>query len=396
MHNGCILKAKVGSGKSITSIAYYYKVNGGDIDSPKYSRMKDPPLNLCIITTAKKRNEKEWDDELARFHMSSDKKLNTYKNTIVIDSWNNVQKYKQCRGWFFIFDEDRATGSGAWAKSFMHIAKHNKWILLSATPGDVWTDYIPVFVANGFYKNKTDFSNQHIIYDPYVTKFPKIKGFFNEQKLRRLRDMIEVDIDYTSKTVRHDRYIECYYDRLLYIDTTKNRWNYLKDKPIENVSELCALWRRITNNPEMRVEQLKIMLGSPNASPKIIVFYNFDYELVELEKLDGYLGYKVAEYNGHKHEEIPDTEKWLFLVNYGAGAEGWNCTETDTIIFFSQTYSWKKLEQSKGRIDRRNTKFHDLFYYHFYSRSPLDKAIMMKLKQKKDFNMKNYAKKVLT
>lgn len=392
MHNGCILKGGVGSGKSITSLAYYYKLNGGDIDSQKYSRMRDAPMSLCIITTAQKRDLKEWEDELSRFHMTPNPELSNYKHTIVIDSWNNIGKYKSLKNWFFIFDEDRVTGSGAWVKAFYQITKNNRWILLSATPGDQWTDYIPVFVANGFYKNKTDFQHQHVIFDPYVTKYPKIKGYFNEMRLKQHRDALEVDIDMLRSTNRHDTYIECGYSRQDYLYVTRERWNPIKGKPVENIAELCSLWRRISNNPEERIEVLKELLKK--LPDKVIVFYNFDYELDVLHELDGYLDYKTAEWNGHKHEPIPQCDRWIYLVNYMSGAEGWNCILTNTIVFFSQTYSYKKLEQAKGRIDRANTTFKDLYYYHFVSKSPLDKAILLTLKNKKEFNNKKYLERI--
>ncbi len=163
MKNGCILCGGVGSGKSITSLVYYYSQQGGQIGAGKYIPMKKPK-DLYIITTARKRDTLEWEGELSPFLLSTHEEINFYKNKVVVDSWNNIGKYENVSNAFFIFDEQRVVGYGAWTKAFLKIAKSNKWILLSATPGDTWQDYIPVFIANGFYKNKSQFVRDHIVY----------------------------------------------------------------------------------------------------------------------------------------------------------------------------------------------------------------------------------------
>ena len=160
MRNGCILNGGVGSGKSRTGLYYYFKEQGGSID-PDYVRMKNPK-DLYIITTAQKRDKLEFEGELSYFRLSTNPELNTlYNNTIVIDSWNNITKYADVEDAFFIFDEDRVTGTGVWVKTFYKIAAKNDWIILSATPGDTWHQYVPVFIANGFYRSKTEFEREH-------------------------------------------------------------------------------------------------------------------------------------------------------------------------------------------------------------------------------------------
>ena len=150
MRNGCILNGGVGSGKSRTGLYYYFKEQGGSMD-PDYIPMKNP-RDLYIITTAMKRDSLEWEVELTPYLLSKNPEVNYYRNKVVIDSWNNIKKYKDIYGAFFIFDEDRVTGKGAWVKTFLNIARKNQWIILSATPGDTWEQYIPVFMANGVHK----------------------------------------------------------------------------------------------------------------------------------------------------------------------------------------------------------------------------------------------------
>lgn len=123
---------------------------------------------------------------------------------------------------------------------------------------------------------------------------------------------------------------------------------------------------------------------------KVIVFYNFDYERYLIRHYVKQWKVRIAEWSGHKHEQIPKTEKWVYLVQYTAGAEGWNCTDTNAIIFFSQNYSYKIMTQAAGRIDRINTGFHDLYYYHLESSAPIDKAIKRALRSKKTFNEKSF------
>ena len=386
MKNGCILNGGVGSGKSRTGLYYYFKEQGGSIN-PDYVPMKNP-RDLYIITTAMKRDSLEWEGELAYFLLSKDPELNYYTNKVVIDSWNNIQKYKNVNGAFFIFDEDRVTGKGKWVKAFLNIARKNKWIILSATPGDTWEQYIPVFVANGFYKNKTEFSREHIIYSRF-TKYPKIDRYIGTGKLIRLRNQILIDMDFSRKTIAHHEDIYVKYDAMKYKDAMRTRWDPFKNEPIQQASGLCYVLRRIVNEDESRqVALLEIF----EKHPKIIIFYNFNYELNILKGLYYGNDCEIAEWNGHEHQLIPQSKKWVYLVQYAAGCEGWNCIRTDTIVFYSQNYSYKVLAQASGRIDRLNTPFRDLYYYHLKTRSGIDLAISKALSEKKQFNENRWVK----
>lgn len=389
MKNGCILNGGVGSGKSRTALAYYYLRNGGDPASlcgDNYIPMDDPPKDLYIITTARKRDTLEWDGDMAPFLLSTHTDVNLYCNKVVVDSWNNITKYKEVTGAFFIFDEDRVTGSGVWVKSFLKIAKSNEWIILSATPGDTWQDYIPVFLANGFYKNKSEFIREHIVYSRF-SKFPKVDRYLNTGRLIRLRNNILIDMDFHRDTIPHHEDVYVSYDISAYKDICRNRWNPWEDRPIENAAEFCYSLRRLVNSDEARqVALLQII----EEHPKAIIFYNFDYELDILKKLYYGEDFEIAEWNGHKHQEVPKGEKWVYLVQYTAGNEGWNCVRTDTIIFYSQNYSYKVMTQAAGRIDRLNTPYKDLYYYHIKSRSGIDLAISKALKNKKKFNERKF------
>ncbi len=378
MHNGCILCGKVGSGKSRTAIAYFYICNGGDLNA-KVPKMKDPK-DLYIITTAKKRDTLEWEQEMAPFLLSTDQS-NSHKNKVVIDSWNNIHKYDEIQNAFFIFDEQRVIGKGAWVKSFLKITKLNNWILLSGTPGDTWTDYIPVFIANGFYRNRTEFNREHVVFSRF-SKFPKVDRYLNTGRLIRLRNNVLVNMDYTQKTMSHHVYIYTEFNRAMYKDLIKNRWNYEKNEPIQNASELCYELRKVCNADICRLIELEKLALEKS---RIIVFYNYDYEL-ELLKTADIPGCEIAEWNGHKHQPIPAGDRWLYLVQYNAGAEGWNCIRTDTIVFFSPNYSYKIMVQAAGRIDRVNTPYTDLYFYHLQTRSGIDLAIAKALSQKKKFN----------
>ena len=389
MKNGCILCGGVGSGKSRTALAYYYKEQGGVLGTKNYKPMPGKPKDLYIITTARKRDTLEWEGEMAPFLLSTNPECNTlYDNKIIVDSWNNIGKYKDVTDAFFIFDEQRVIGYGAWTKAFLKIARGNDWILLSATPGDNWSDYMPVFIANGFYKNKTEFVAEHIVYNSNV-KYKKVDRYLNTGRLIRLRNKILIDMDFDRKTVSHNEDVYCRYDTTLYKATIKNRWNPFDDKPIEQASSLCYILRRIVNSDESR--QMAV-LELFERHPRMIIFYNFDYELDILKGL--YYGdeVEIGEWNGHKHQPIPDGKKWVYLVQYNAGAEGWNCIKTDTIVFYSQSYSYKMLEQARGRIDRLNTPFADLYYYHLKTRSGIDLAISKALAEKRNFNERKFVK----
>ena len=386
MRNGCILCGGVGTGKSRTALGYYFKENGGGIGED-YIPMSNPK-DLYIITTAHKRDTLEWEGDLAPFLLSTDKAKNYYDNSIIIDSWNNIKKYSNVKSAFFIFDEQRLVGNGAWVKSFYKIAKVNKWILLSATPGDTWSDYIPVFVANGFYKNKTEFSREHIIYSPYV-KYHQIHRYLNTGILIRLRNKILVDMEFNRKTISHHEDIYTSFDIQKYKDAIRNRWNPFKDEPIQQATGLCYVLRQIVNTDESRQVALLELIEK---HPKAIIFYNFDYERDILLSLYYGDNCEITEWTGHAHQPVPKGDKWIYLVQYTAGNEGWNCITTDTIIFYSQNYSYKVLKQACGRIDRLNTPYKDLYYYHIKSRSGIDLAISKSLANKKKFNEGKFIK----
>ena len=393
MKNGCILNGGTGSGKSLTSIAYYFQEQGGVIDSKGLIPMTNP-RDLYIITAAKKRDDLEWEKELLNFGLSIYPEKNKYKNNIKVDSWNNIKKYTKIYGAFFIFDEKKVNGWGAWTKAFLDIARKNRWIMLTATPGDNWLDYLPVFVANGFFKNKTDFTSKHVIYSPF-TNYPKVQRYINEGILNKYRNYILVKMDFDRHTIAHHEIIICNYDRDEYKYIKQNRWNIYKNKPIENAGEYCLCLRRCVNSSEDR--QAKV-LDLIDKHKKVIIFYSHDYELDILRHILDEYGidkddFNVAEWNGHKHEPVPTSEGWAYLVEYTAGCEAWNCITTDTIIFYSQNYSYKVMVQAAGRIDRMNTPFRDLYYYHLKSTSDIDKAITNSLKRKKKFNESDFAPK---
>lgn len=384
LRNGCILCGKVGSGKSRTALAWYYTLCGGQVNTDHYIPMKDP-LDLYIITTARKRDTMEWEQEFIPFMIGTER----YSAKVTVDSWNNIKKYKEIKNAVFIFDEQRVVGSGAWVKSFICITKTNKWILLSATPGDRWTDYIPVFVANGFYRNRTEFNREHCIFSRF-TSYPKVTGYRNEGLLIRHRNDILVPMRFERPVERiHEQFITSY-DPYIYNAVAKRRWNPWTDSPVVNAAELCQCLRKVVNTNDSRAQAVLTIL---EYHEKAIIFYNYDYELEILRSLAYGPDTAVAEWNGHNHEPIPDCEQWVYLVQYAAGAEGWNCVSTDTIIFYSQNYSYRIMVQSAGRIDRLNSPYEKLYYFHLKSNAPIDKAISAALAMKKDFNEKDFAMK---
>lgn len=419
LRNGKILVGGVGSGKSLVAAAYYMKV--------------EADADVYVITTAKKRDSLDWEKEFIKFGVGS--KLNgTTAGVLTVDSWNNLGAYKDVQGAFFIFDEQRVVGSGEWSKFFVRIAKKNRWILLSATPGDTWLDYVPVFIANGFYENRTAFKNEHVVYAPW-SKFPKVQGYNGVGKLVRLRNSILVQMPFDRHTVRYKRTVKVQYDKKLFDRAWKDRWDPFEECPIRDVAGLFRVARKIVNSDASRLSAVKTLLAE---HPRMIVFYNFNYELESLRslatdvevaderceeclRLESEIGTKtkvetfsssssrlnkidlcgpkdpeqtcecsgrlvVAEWNGHKHQAIPKSKRWVYLVQYSAGAEGWNCTKTDVTLFYSLQYGYKTSEQAHGRIDRLNTPYSKLYYYTLMSDAPIDIAIQKALSEKRDFN----------
>lgn len=406
MHNGCILKGATGTGKTITALSYY--------------KDSEHPERLIVITTGKKRDSGDWEAEGRLLAIFPE-----------VDSWNNISKYEDITGAFFIFDEQRVVGSGAWVKSFLKITKKNSWVLLSATPGDSWMDYIPVFVANGFYRNRTEFIREHVVFSQW-TKYPKVERFLNIARLARNLNALLIEMPFEKHTVPHEIDVYCDYDKEAYDVLWKGRWHAAEQRPIRHVSELLSCMRRSVNSDPSRLERVRDLLI---LHPRLIIFYNFDYELELLKgglitwgslakmpnlapnrertgdcsgsntasveepcitSVEDTLGsFAVAEWNGHRHEPIPQSDSWAYLVQYAAGSEGWNCTETDAMVFYSLTYSYRMFHQAHGRIDRLGTPYTDLYYYVLRSPATIDRAIATNLSQKRNFNEARFMREVV-
>lgn len=395
LKNGAILCGGVGTGKSRTALAYYFiKVCGGSIAINGKGSWGDmtSPRDLFIITTAKKRDTLEWQAECLPFVIFADEngkplpENSTSHVNVTIDSWNNIKKYKNVFGAFFIFDEQRVVGKGAWVKAFLTIARRNQWILLSATPGDTWSDYIPVFIANGFYRNRTDFNQTHVIFKTYK-KYPEIDHYVNTGRLIQLRNRIMVNMRFEKQTIPHHITTIVEYDRPSYKKVAIDRWDIFENEPIQETGKLCYLMRKVINSDERRLMAVGEIVDQ---HPRIIIFYNFDYELTMLRDLAKRKDVESREWNGQRHENVPTGDRWLYFVQYMAGAEGWNCTTTDTMIFYSQNYSYRLTAQAEGRIDRLNTKYKDLYYYHIRCNAPIDIAILRALREKRNFNEKAF------
>ena len=199
-------------------------------------------------------------------------------------------------------------------------------------------------------------------------------------------------------TVQHHEDVFVAYDIDKYRVAMRNRWDPYKNAPIEQAAGLCYVLRRIVNEDESR--QMALLEIFEN-HPKMIVFYNFDYEREILLNLYYGDNVKVAEYSGHAHQPIPIktinedgeeiyTRRWVYLVQYTAGCEGFNCIDTNCIVFYSQNYSYKVMIQAAGRIDRLSTLYTDLYYYHLKSRSGIDLAISRALREKRKFNERKF------
>lgn len=388
LSNGRILCGGVGTGKSRVAVHYYLN--------------KEAPKDVYVITTARKRDSLDWNSEFARIGVGTSPDRSV-AGSLTVESWNNLGRYRDVQGAFFIFDEQRIIGSGEWTKNFLAIARRNHWILLSATPGDTWLDYIPVFVANGHYKNRTEFKREHVVYAPW-TKFPKVLRYSNVNKLVRLRNELLVEMPFVRPTKRHSINVNVNYDKELFGKVLKDRWNPYKNQPLKDAGELFMVMRKVVNSDVSRLQAVQTLLAS---HPRLIVFYNFDYELESLRNLthqslstvDGHhknssitsRTIHLSEWNGHKHEPIPKTDSWVYLVQYQAGAEAWNCIDTNAICFYSLPYSYKIWVQAHGRIDRLNTLFSDLFYYTFMSNSKIDFLIAKSLAEKRSFNERDYS-----
>lgn len=375
MHNGCILRGGTGAGKTLTSLVHVFeKILGGSSPLyPGHSYIRSSlNISVYVITTPKKKDSGDWTRESALVPLL----------LTCVDSWNNIKKYENVKNSVFIFDESKVIGYGSWTQSFLKITKNNAWVMLSATPGDTWLEYMPVFIANGFYKNKTEFEREHVMWSRFA-KYPKVERYLNVSRLIRLRDAILVDMYDQRATTQHHINVICDFDSLSYDTLSIQRWDIENNKPIRDISQLCYALRKVTNSDKSRVDTL---LPIYLRHKKVIIFYNFNYELEILRNWCAVNNIVYSEWNGHNHNEIPDSKFWVYLCQYTSAKEAWNCIDTDCIVFYSQTYSYKALIQSAGRIDRMNTMFTHLYYYHLISMAPIELGIQRALERKESFN----------
>lgn len=431
LHNGAILFGDVGTGKSLTAMAYYVE--------------RESPRRVIVITTAKKRDSLDWQRDAARFAVGGDRD-STFHGVLTVDSWNNVDKYADVEDAFFIFDEQRIVGAGAWTKAFIKIAKRNHWILLTATPGDTWLDYIPVFIAAGYFKNRTEFLREHVVFNRF-SKFPKVDRYTSVGKLVKIRNEMLVEMPYLRHTERKTTIVPVDYDVPKFEKVLNERWHVFEQRPLRDVAELFLVMRKVVNSDSSRIRAIRKLMED---HPKLIIFYSHNYELEALRTLSGPASTEptlrlvgtessskqssestslsvsaatplsapngsarttgtttstttsgsgpapvIAEWNGHKHEPVPTSDRWVYLVQYVAGSEGWNCIETDAMVFYSLTYSYKNWHQAHGRIDRLNTPFKTLYYYVLMSNSLIDKAIWRSLMGKKNFNENRFLRQIV-
>lgn len=357
LQSGMILWGNVGSGKSRTSLYFYCK---------NYSNKK-----LLIITTAQKRNNGEWLEECKVFGLKP-----------IIDSWNNIRKYEKYENYFIIFDEDHLTGYGAWSKTFIKMAKCNDWLVLTGTPGDNYSEFMTVFIAKGWYKNKRDFEENHVIYSRY-SKYPKVDRYINQGLLEKHRRDILVKMFIEKRPRVHKEIVITQYDISKYKKAYKDKRDE-NNKPFKNATAFCLYLRKICNEDESKIVKVRELLLKHN---KVIIFYNYIYEKeILLKLLKTMKTFNVGEYNGQHHDDIPIGERWAYLCQYTAASEGWNCLLCDTMIFFSMSYSYKSMEQAAGRINRVNTPYKDLYYYYLRTTSSIDLSINRALSTKRNFN----------
>ena len=199
--------------------------------------------------------------------------------------------------------------------------------------------------------------------------------------------LVNMDDDKATKQWHID--LTCSYDPVLYNAYADSRWNFEEDMPIMNASKLVYMLRKVCNSDPSRLEKLYEICQS---HPKLIIFYQFDYERDLITCMLSFKGIPYAEYNGHIHQPIPTGDRWAYVVHLSS-SEGWNCIETDTVVFYSLSYSYRAYVQACGRTDRRTTPFQDLYYYRLKSASKIDKAIMDAHRRKKKFNEANWVKK---
>lgn len=120
---------------------------------------------------------------------------------------------------------------------------------------------------------------------------------------------------------------------------------------------------------------------------RLIVFYNYNDELFELEAIANALERPVSIVNG----DVKDLSAYeyennsLTFVQYQAGSMGLNLQKANKIVYFSLTDRSELFEQSKKRIHRigQNNR---CFYYIMICPGTIEEHILETLNQRKDYN----------
>lgn len=278
------------------------------------------------------------------------------------------------------------------AKFILNKLHPDNVILLSGTPvsgkyEQLWSQCKLL----GWPISKKLFYRQYVVFERTYDGYPIITGYKNIERLKRklreygavfmkteevidlpTQNFIDIKLCESKeyKKFKKERIVTCA-DKTLVGDTTLTNLLYQR--------MLCGHF----NNDKLNA--FADILDSTN--DRLVVFYNFNDELTELERICRENGRPLSFCNGSDKElgNFEKCENSVILVQYQSGAYGLNLQKANKIVYFSPPLSSDLFEQSKKRIHRIGQE-HPCFYY--LLKTGIDYRIYNVLAMRQDFTDK--------
>lgn len=410
--------------KDFNRCAYYLDMGLGKtfVGSEKLKEL-DANVNLIICQKSKLQ---DWYEHFKTYYSDYNiivynKKVPIKDKSIIIINYDLVWRRSELlelEDFTLMLDESSCIKNEKSNRTkFILKMKASNVILLSGTPtGGKYEELYSQCKLLGWKISKKAFWDTYIVtkkMDINGFSIPIVIGYKNidrlKEKLRehgaifmKTEEVLDLpeQIDNVIKVESTKEYKKFVKNRLITIDT-KNKCEfkdhsdfYGKDvtpriELVGDTSLTKLLYQRqlASQYNSNKITKLRDILESTN--DRVIIFYNFNEELKEIEDMCIRMERPVSVVNGQRkdltcYEKDQDS---VTLIQYQAGAMGLNLQLSSKIIYFSLPLSSELFEQSKKRTHRIGQK-NTCFYYYLITEGTIEEKVYEVLGQRRDFTNK--------